>query len=91
MPPIAFLSSPDLQAALPADGVGPVLGLAVGSLGDGFSTVFLVAAVCAAASALLALLALRGARSEAPITDDELAEIPEANAEAAKAAGETVA
>lgn len=91
VPPIAFLSSPDLQAALPADGVGPVLGLAVGSLGDGFSTVFLVAAICAAASALLTLVALRGARSEAPITDDELAEIPEANAEAARTAGETVA
>ncbi|MFV0375388.1 MFS transporter [Microbacterium sp.] len=81
VPPIAFLSNPDLQAALPADGVGQVLGLAVGSLADGFSVVFLVAGIAAALAALLTLIGLGG---DGPLTEDEIAEIPEAAAESAR-------
>ncbi|GAA5036780.1 MFS transporter [Microbacterium fluvii] len=83
VPPLAFLSSPDIQAALPQDGIGQILGLAVGALGSGFSLVYLVSAICAAAAALLTLVGLRGTHTDAPLTEDEVAEIPEANAEAA--------
>lgn len=62
VPPIAFLSTPSLQHAITGaagpKGLGAVMGAALGSLGHGFSTTFIVAGSCALAAAVLTLVGL---------------------------------
>lgn len=81
VPPIGFLSSPELQAAVGdvagPEGAGQVMGLAAGSLGSGFSTVYLVAGIAATVSAVLTLF-VSGKRVDMPLTDEELAETAQA-------------
>lgn len=66
VPPIAFLSTPSLQHAITGAagqrGLGAVTGAALGALGHGFGTAFIVAGSCALAAALLTLAGLAHAK-----------------------------
>lgn len=77
--------APAVDGAVQAltDAQGSIMGLAGSSLGSGFQVVYVVAAVAALVSAVLTLF-IRAPRADAPLTDEELAESvePEANAAA---------